>query len=575
MSTAAVPLFPFDNERLVGTVSEVAPTSARANLPQAASTGGEWLYGNRMGRGEVGEFVVIECGASALFGRIVAVRLPERERLAIEPELGRQAEAHPVGTIQLLTSIDIRSSSVLGGITSHPRIGAKVYTAHPSLIKWIAESPKAAPRAGPATKPDVALGIGALTNEAATKISVTPERLFGRHCAVLGATGGGKSWTIARLLEEASKYACKLIVIDATGEFYTLGTSAVHIHVGAAPHGAPPATEVAVPHSELTESDLFALFRPSGQTQVPKLRAAMKSLKLAKKDAKLATAQGLIAKAEKPRGPYEAALVTHAKALDHPRADFDVAKLSKQIFEECVWPTSKMVPANWGLANDQEKSYCVSLVSRIEDMVQSTELACIFAPASKTSVFKAIDDFLSTDVQKVLRISMKYVPFVHHARDVLVNAIGRYILLLGRQERFRTQPLIVFLDEAHQFLNKSLDDEYARYPLDAFDLIAKEGRKYGLNVCFATQRPRDISEGVLSQVGTLIVHRLTNDRDREVVERASGDIDKSAAAFLPTLSPGEAVIIGVEFPFPVTVAIQEPTLKPDSKGPDYQKAWAV
>jgi hypothetical protein len=74
-------------------------------------------------------------------------------------------------------------------------------------------------------------------------------------------------------------------------------------------------------------------------------------------------------------------------------------------------------------------------------------------------------------------------------------------------------------------------------------------------------------------MGTLIVHRLTNDKDREVVERASGDIDRSAAAFLPTLGPGQAVIIGVDFPIPLTVQISKPHREPDSRGPDYQSHW--
>jgi DNA helicase HerA-like ATPase len=113
-----------------------------------------------------------------------------------------------------------------------------------------------------------------------------------------------------------------------------------------------------------------------------------------------------------------------------------------------------------------------------------------------------------------------------------------------------------------------------RQQIDAFELIAKEGRKYCLNLCIATQRPRDIPEGVLSQMGTMIVHRLTNDRDREVVERASGDIDRGAAAFLPTLGPGEAAIIGVDMPIPLAVRIAAPTHKPHSRGADFQKCWA-
>jgi hypothetical protein len=94
-----------------------------------------------------------------------------------------------------------------------------------------------------------------------------------------------------------------------------------------------------------------------------------------------------------------------------------------------------------------------------------------------------------------------------------------------------------------------------------------------LTICIATQRPRDIPEDVLSQMGTLIVHRLTNDRDREVVERASGEIDRTAAAFLPTLAPGQAVIIGVDFPIPLTIQICKPQHEPDSRGPNYQTCW--
>ncbi|WHL27113.1 ATP-binding protein [Pseudomonas juntendi] len=142
-----------------------------------------------------------------------------------------------------------------------------------------------------------------------------------------------------------------------------------------------------------------------------------------------------------------------------------------------------------------------------------------------------------------------------------------------RAEVFRTRPLITILDEAHNFLGKTVGNEDDLQNLDAFELIAKEGRKYGLNICLATQRPRDITEGVLSQMGTLLVHRLTNDRDREVVERACGEIDRSAAAFLPNLKQGEVAMVGVDFPIPVTIQIAKPTQPPKSDGPSFQSTW--
>jgi uncharacterized protein len=82
---------------------------------------------------------------------------------------------------------------------------------------------------------------------------------------------------------------------------------------------------------------------------------------------------------------------------------------------------------------------------------------------------------------------------------------------------FRTRPVIAVLDEAHQFLGTTVGDEYASVKLESFGIVAKEGRKYGLTAIMATQRPRDIPHDVLSQLGTLIVHRLTNDEDRHAV----------------------------------------------------------
>lgn len=569
-----LPVYPFDPQRCVGTISEVGPSTAKVNLPNAASPEGQWLHGHRLGAGEVGEFVIVECRDVGIFGRLINVRLPERERLSVEPELGSHREAHPLGTVQLLTTVVLKTGQVVGGISQYPRLGSKVYAAHPLLVKWMAE----ATQRTEAHPTPLVLDLAYLPSANDTLVNITPERIFGRHCAILGATGGGKSWTVGRLIEQVARHNAKVILFDATGEFHTLDHGITHVHLGA---GAPqPATskEVVLPYSELTEADLFALFKPSGQTQAPKLRAAMKSLKLAKLVGAPLAVNGVIKKAGKAKASYEQAYATHAQTVEAPRADFDVGKLVEQIIEECVWPSggTQAAPnfANWGNANEAEKSYCVTLITRIEDMLHSPDLACVFHTAGKDALTSTVDAFLSDQCRQVLRVSLKYLPFAHNAREIVANAVGRHLLALARTGRFKNQPVIVILDEAHQFLDKTLGDESTRYPLDAFELIAKEGRKFCLNICIATQRPRDIPEGVLSQMGTLVVHRLINDRDREVVERASGDIDRSAAAFLPTLAPGQAVIIGVDFAIPLTIQVSAPDKKPDSRGPDYQTCWA-
>ena len=152
---------------------------------------------------------------------------------------------------------------------------------------------------------------------------------------------------------------------------------------------------------------------------------------------------------------------------------------------------------------------------------------------------------------------------------------GRLRVLWAQCWKGRTleRPLVVFLDEAHQFLGQTVGDEYGSTVLDSFGLIAKEGRKYGLTCVLATQRPRDIPHDVLSQLGTLFVHRLTNKQDRDTVESACGDLDRGAAQFIPMLGPGEAIIIGPDLPAPLPVFIHPPTSPPDSRGPSYQSFW--
>jgi hypothetical protein len=569
-----LPVYPFDDQRAVGTIIEVGPSSAKLNLPRAAIPSGQWLHGHKLSAGEVGEYLLIEAGEFAVLGRLVNVKLPERERLTVEPELGTERTAHPLGTLQLLATLSIKDGNVSQGISAYPRLGSRVYSAHPALLKWIAET--SYPTDGGPTPLVIELGILPATTD--TMVNLTPERLFGRHCGLLGATGGGKSWTIARLIEQASKSNAKVLLIDATGEFHTLDVGVTHIQVGEGILQPNHSTETTFPYSELTEGDLFALFTPSGQTQGPKLRAAMKSLKLAKLVPALAPA-GLIVKAQSQKGQFQTRYTEHSAAIESSSADFDIKFLSRQIEAECVWPSGGTGAApdhtRWGNSNEAEKSYCVTLMNRIEEMISSKHLACIFRPDGKPSISSKINAFLDDPSKRVLRISLKHLSFDHHAREIVANAIGRVLLLMARAGKFREHPLVLFLDEAHQFLSKELGDENSRYPLDSFELISKEGRKFCLNICISTQRPRDIPEGVLSQMGTLIVHRLTNDRDREIVERASGEIDRSAAAFLPTLSPGQAIVIGVDFPMPLTIQIEKPNQKPDSKGPDYQKHWTT
>lgn len=561
---SGLPVAPFDSSRYIGTVCKVQPTSVEINLPRASSAIGSHFAGFAVQAGQVGEFVVIEGDEHAILGRISAVRLPERERLTVEPTAELGDAPNPVGIAQLLTSIDLRTGASLSGIPSHPRIGQHVYSAHPLVVKRAVEADSSGDEGR--------VHLAVLPHSPDTRVSLAPSAIFGRHCAVLGTTGGGKSWTLARLLEEIVRLGGKAILFDATGEFHTQDHRVQHVYLG----GEPWADDdrrvfVSFPYQHLTESDLFVLFRPSQGVQAPKLREALRSLKLAQIAAEIAS-DGLVRKANQSKSAFEKAMHTNEAALQAHGADYDITKLGRQIQEECVFTTGSS-PGTWGNPALNDLSYCTALISRIDAAITSDTMACVFKPQGFQPLPDVLDRFLEDRAVSVLRVSLESLPFEHNTRELVANAIGRLLLRWAREGSFRERPLVAVLDEAHQFLDKTVGDEISSASLDAFGLLAKEGRKYGLTCVFSTQRPRDIPEDVLSQMGMFIVHRLINERDRSVVERACGNLDASAAAFLPTLGQGEAILVGIDTPMPLPVLIRPPDHEPESKGPDYRAHW--
>jgi hypothetical protein len=565
-------------ELFMGVLASIAAYSVKVNLNDAGAPSGSHFSGSRYGKGEVGEFVLIEGQLNLILGRVIEVNLPEADRKTITPRYEGIPSLDAFGTIQLLGTVCMESLRVTAGIEAYPRLGDRVYAAP---IKFVSKIPTLMDKANDA-EPDVALVIGSIdigSDTPDSKVLLRPEKLFGRHCAILGATGGGKSWTTAKLIEECLKHTCKIILLDATSEYrdYT-GPAITNCHLGNPVITATGSIVTSLPPTCFQETDFIALFDPAGKVQGPKMREALRSLRIARLCPDLFS-EGIVHKIERSKAAYNTALARPDvnRNIDNPCQSFNVANLVRQIEQECVYPEGFGVgrgvkdPSKWG-GEDGNYSYCVSLLTRISAVLSSPSFSCVFQMADNP-LTTHIDAFYTSTDKKLLRICLSGISYEYKAREIIANVIGRELLNRARRGDYKAHPLVVIVDEAHNFLGRNIGTEDTVAKLDAFELIAKEGRKYGLNICLATQRPRDITEGVLSQMGTLIVHRLTNDKDREVVGRACGEIDRAASAFLPNLKPGEAAIIGTDFPIPLTIQIIPPLVRPLSDGPDYQKHW--
>ncbi|MDR0332447.1 MAG: ATP-binding protein [Dysgonamonadaceae bacterium] len=437
-------------------------------------------------------------------------------------------------------------------VSKFPCIGAKVYSCSDEQIgKYVQEFGKKE-----IDNDNIYATLGKLTaNNADCRISLNS--LFGRHCAVVGTTGGGKSWTVSKLIETIiNETENKVILIDATGEYKSLTDNSISF-----------GENVSFPHKYLNNSDFCFLFQERSPNTVSALCEAIHTLKLIK--------LGKLADGVKiGKNSIDINKQVRENAHLFKNCDFDITKLSVQLANECV----KVGRNNIYEEDNFKLGYTSHLISRANLFFNNDAMCSALGISSqnqqaKDDIIKIITDFIKTEnTNRILRIGFEKLSYDFSIREIIVDFISSFLLKQSRNNVFRENPLVMFIDEAHQFLNKRINaEDNTTFSLQSIDLIAKECRKYGLFLCLSTQMPRDIPIGTLSQMGTFIVHRLINDKDKQSIENAASSANKSALSFLPILGEGEALLVGVDFPMPLLLKIDEPIKKPISNTPRLKK----
>ena len=549
---------PFSHNYFIGYINEVTPQYVKVHFPSSNLLHTFHHEGVNFAGGNVGNFIVIEGEEYGFLARITELNLPDSERKEINEKaiLEDSTIFHPSGKAELLLTFSIFDpDKTQKTVTQYPHIGAKVYACSDEQIaKYIKEFGN---KDGNNT---IYAPIGKLTSNNAI-CNVSLDSLFGRHCAVVGTTGGGKSWTVAKLIEQVVQYTNnKVILIDAAGEYESLTSKSCLL-----------GEDSYFPYQKLSIPDLFYLLRPTGQSQRPILLEAVRSLKIQQ----IQGQTGVYIKNGAPKQPYQQYYNERIADIENNLCDFDIKLLAQQIKEECVYQGANYNKdmTKWGDYDAKTYDYQTSLVSRITDLLNTQIFNQLLGfkglPQTHQSIIDVIDSFIASNTgTNILRISFENIPPSFSAKEIVSNALANFLLKKARLREFVNNPILLFLDEAHQFLNKNIRDEFFEmHSLEAFDLIAKETRKYGLFLCLSTQMPRDIPIGVLSQMGTFIVHRLINDLDKKAVESAASSANRSVLSFLPVLGEGEALLIGVDFPMPLMLKIDEPQRKPNSNTP--------
>lgn len=193
-------------------------------------------------------------------------------------------------------------------------------------------------------------------------------------------------------------------------------------------------------------------------------------------------------------------------------------------------------------------------------------------------------------IKKLLKVSKKGLvrrPLtVISLRDVNLDMKKVIPLLLCRQlydqkkkKSDKGKFLNIIIDEAHNILSTASareSDSWKDYRLETFEEIVKEGRKFGVFLTIASQRPHDISDTIVSQLHNYFLHRLVNNLDIHAIEKAVSYLDKVSFESLPILPTGSCIVSGVSAQVPVLVAVREieGPYEPNSKTMTLNDKWA-
>lgn len=414
----------------------------------------------------------------------------------------------------------------------------------------------------PESDDSVSLQIGHYSIDEEATAWLNGNKLFQRHAVIVGSTGSGKSWCVAKILEQvASLKSADAILFDIHGEYAPLqGDSFVHLKI-AGPNDGIGEGILFLPYWLLTYEEMLSLMLDRSDNNAPNQAMMFSNAVIAGKKAFLH---------DQGKDEMEVNIT-----LDSP-IPYDLVKLLDTLKEK----DAEMVA---GARSEKQGPYNGKLtrfIQRLEAKQNDKRLNFMFS--SEPSLLEY--DYMADICTKLMSPSVsgkngvKIIDFSEVPSDILpliVSLIARVIFSVQQWSSIEARhPIAIFCDEAHLYIpaktEKSIDDA----SLVTFERISKEGRKYGIGLVVISQRPSEVNRTVLSQSNNFIAMRLTNVDDQSVVKRLLPDSLGDYAEMLPILDIGEALVVGDASLLPSRIKITAPTLEPRSATIDFWDEWS-
>jgi DNA helicase HerA-like ATPase len=471
--------------------------------------------------GQVGSQIKIRVGEAWLLANVRDQRKDRRNEGGIIAHMDFLGE----GQEEKLTG---RIHGFRRGVTRYPVPGALVYPATTKDLEQIYASDGRA---------NITVGKVFPTKDIRAGLYI--DAMLGKHFALLGSTGTGKSTSAALILHRICEAAPQghIVMIDPHGEYSAAFRTTGQIL---------DVSNLQMPYWLMNfEEHCEVILTSDGNERQVDMDILAKCLLHARSKNRLAQTMGKIT-VDSPV-PYllsdlSAKLQDEMGQLDKATSSAPFMRIKQKLDELKTDPRYQFMFS--GMLVGDTMGEFISKVFRMPGHGK---------PISIIDVSGVPSDITSTVVAVLSRLVFDFA-------------------IWGREEHPR--PILLVCEEAHRYVPNEKNSDGSSVA-KILSRIAKEGRKYGISLGLITQRPSDLAEGVLSQCGTIIAMRLNNERDQAFVKSAMPEGARGFLDSIPALRNRECIICGEGVAIPIRVSFDtlEEHKRPASEDPSFVKLW--
>lgn len=669
-----------ETDRTIGRTVKVKTYEALVELSPDTTSYVKASMGGLYAIGVINSFVIIPVGSERVVGVVTGLDMAEEPQAATQRQVLVIAKPRRTMWVSMIGTITQAADRTMFeyGVRRYPELDNPVWFASRDDLDVIFQKNEHATSR-------ITIGTSPIFTE--YDVTIDADKFFGKHAAILGNTGAGKSCTVTRVIRavlDRDMPNAHFIIFDTNNEYQRAfehdDQTRMYNTLVLRNNGDEP-TGFFVPHWFMNSLDYHAFFRPSEGAQAPLLHNALRAAR-SRSQAPAArlhllttiedAANAIEHYLQDPGGgnayyqkknlrerhlqplldvlnDNQAILADHGLAescqtytdattamLSAAQGDGNlnaaVADAVRQKLEtiraqllEDITPTidASLVGVDTPIHFDfdtfvtrvfrdqlrQEsadnhnlRNWVGALLLRLEQARQDPRYRFLFGvqpfehalasflrllfglePAKHFATARPpwADDYEHQYPEGATTHQVTIIDLSELASEVLENVtaiIGRLVLEFMQRlphDARGTFPVVLVLEEAHRYIPGHAPLERQQRAREVFEKIAKEGRKFGLSLLVASQRPSELSKTVLAQCNSFIVHRIQNPDDQEYFKSVISGINRELLGQLPALAQQQAIVMGDCVTLPLQVRISDVSPRPRSEDPKFMALWST